>query len=129
MRAQIFLGAVIFLIVGCGGGPRPVPVGGSVTFDGKPLADGSILFAVLGEPPAMFEVKDGRYQGMVVPGHLRVEVTALRPVQGRVTHRLGEKEEPAVESFVPVKYNRRSTLTAEVTPQGPNQFAFELKSE
>ena len=33
------------------------------------------------------------------------------------------------ESLIPPRYNMDSTLTAKVTPEGPNQFTFELTSK
>lgn len=33
---------------------------------------------------------------------------------------------PAPEDYLPARYNTQSTLHAEVTPTGPNQFDFAL---
>lgn len=48
MSISMRFGAVAvscLLLVGCGGGPKLVPVEGKVTLDGKPLANKTIMFA------------------------------------------------------------------------------------
>src|SRR4051812_38243364 len=90
-RALVWLSlAVSVLLAGCGGqsGPRTVRVWGDVTFDGKPLEDGSILFSPVGDTAGGSvggAVKLGRYDltaadGPIAGGKYRLEISALRPV-------------------------------------------------
>jgi hypothetical protein len=67
MRTILFLPAGL-LTVGCSQSPpKPVPVSGTVTFDGKPLTDAQILFVEPGQSPLMLEIKDGRFEGEASP--------------------------------------------------------------
>jgi hypothetical protein len=51
-----------------------------------------------------------------------VSITSDRPT--------GEKDSGGFDitvNFLPAEYNSKTTLNAEVTPQGPNEFHFKLK--
>lgn len=41
----------------------------------------------------------------------------------------GTGKEPAIEQYLPAKYNVKSTLEIEVKPDSENQFPFDLKSK
>lgn len=116
------------LAVGCGGGgPTTVPVSGSVSFAGQPVASGEI---VLRDPggrlaSAAARIVDGQYRMRAPVGPKRVEIIATRPAAGAARPRPGG-EEPPVEMYVPERYNALSTLTADVTAAGPNQCDFAL---
>lgn len=88
--------AIVFLVtlslsLGCGRkGPRPVPVSGTVTVDGKPLAGGGITVAPekgraaggrIG-PDGRFELSSWQPADGVAPGTHRVEVIATKPLSG-----------------------------------------------
>lgn len=129
--AMPILVACAALAVGCGrGGTRTVPVSGSVTFAGKPVASGEI---VLRDPEgrlasAAARIADGQYRMRAPVGPKRVEIIATRPAAAAARPRPGG-EEPPVEMYVPERYNALSTLTADVTAAGPNQFDFALAPE
>ena len=46
--------ALILAATGCGGTIKPVPVAGTVTLDGKPLADATVRFLPVGEGHGAF---------------------------------------------------------------------------
>lgn len=134
----------ISTLSGCGGksGPQRSSVKGKVTFDGQPVADGSIVFlpaqGVTG-PSAGGEIRDGVYDiaeaGGPVPGAHRVEITATRTegtenvagVDGATGGASGGGSIPKVTMYIPPQYNLDSTLQADIK-SGANTFDFELKS-
>lgn len=125
---------------GCGGEATRVPIRGSVTLDGAPLADGQITLVPLAAtngPTAGAPIVDGSFaisadQGPTV-GSYRVEITAMRVTskqQRTMNTATGQLESvPAYESIVPPRYNRNSELSIEVTAHGPNEFSFPLTSK
>jgi len=89
--ACVTLVALAMLALGCGrGGPRPVPVSGTVTVDGKPLAGGALTVAPENGRAAGGRIgPNGRFvlstwiEGDgVAPGTHRVEVIAAKPLPG-----------------------------------------------
>jgi len=130
--------------VGCGARgdalPRE-PISGTVTLDGAPLKSGSILF----EPTAQGAVSSG---GMIadgsfrvsrndgpIPGTYRVMIfaagAARAPAQPDVVP--GQETKSAASSrlgvgLIPIRYNLKTELTAEVKSGGPNTYTFDLKS-
>jgi hypothetical protein len=102
------------------------PVSGTVKCDGKPMADGTIYFKT--PTTGAFEqlaIKDGKFEGQAAVGERRVEVTAYKTTIQGTDAMKGEVQ----ESLVGTDYNTNSKLTATVTEQGPNSFAFEVKSK
>lgn len=122
--------ALVCLISGCGSDPYGVSqVTGLVTMDGAPLPSATVSFhPVSGRPAKGVTDQDGRYELIYIrdvrgaePGSYTVRITTFRevapdPVPGRVP------PEP-----IPVRYNRRSMLTAEVEA-GDNEINFDLTS-
>jgi len=101
------------------------PVGGTVVLDGKPLAEGVIAFVTpeTGDLQS-FPIKDGKYAGQARAGLRRVEIRAYPPSKSPPS-----PMDPPPQNFLPDRYNVASTLTAEVKPDGPNTFDFDLKSK
>jgi hypothetical protein len=125
------------VLTGCGGAKVPprVALEGTVTLDGKPLADGNIrLLPAADTDGGMIGAKiaDGRFafpaERGASPGKYRVEIGASRPTGRKVPD--PRREEPVDEfvQYLPDRYNSQSTLTAEVTATGPNRFEFALSS-
>lgn len=130
--------------LGCGdsSGPERASVAGAVTLDGTPVEHGSISFIPNGQtvgPTAGAVIKKGRYStakatGPVL-GSYRVEITAHRPgkmvdVAGIDNAATGPSAAGAVqemEMYIPVHYNKESTLTATIK-SGSNKHDFVLKS-
>ncbi len=134
---------VVVGALGCGSqdaDPRGVRVAvhGNVTLDGTPLSRARIVFLSEGEKGAVKatgSIEDGTYQipqenGPLV-GKSRVEIysemadfeefEAAKASNKRVTR-------PSAVSRIPINYNTRSTLTADVQEQEENTFDFSLKS-
>lgn len=118
----------LLLAAGCGQkGPATYPVSGTVTFDGQPIPEGRISFIPEGgkAAPDSVPIQNGQFQLRVKAGRHRVEITADRPT-GKIDPVMGMAPR---ECYIPACYNSQSILTAEVKPDGPNQFPFELKSQ
>jgi hypothetical protein len=136
---------------GCGPrGPQTVPVSGKVTFDGKPVTAGTIMFwPNSGEAVASGQLgPDGSYRLTThpnaegaVPGVYRVTIAvnaddpALAAKAAGKQRELGPLAGPVrplvqVPGTVPLSYGDRQTspLTAEVKP-GPNTIDFNLPVE
>lgn len=82
---------LVTFVLGCGGkGPRPVPVSGTVTVDGRPLAGGAITVAPANGraaggrigPDGRFTLSTWRLGDGVAAGTHRVEVIATKPLPG-----------------------------------------------
>ncbi|MEZ6065249.1 MAG: hypothetical protein R3B90_05980 [Planctomycetaceae bacterium] len=130
LRASLVVCCVTAL-AGCSGSgadrPQMATVTGTVTLDGTPLAQGTIV----ADPadgtglPAQGGVVDGKFSFEATPGKKTVRVTA--------TQETGEKDqygEPISKEVIPSKYNAESTLTETVGAVGETTtWAFELKTE
>jgi hypothetical protein len=117
------------VLAGCQRQPRTYaptyPVHGSVTLDNKPLADGKIAFLSpeTGDQQNL-TIKDRKYEGPVRPGKRRVEIRAYQP---RKEPR--KPLDPPPHNFIPNRYNSETTLSADVSPDSPNAFDFDLRSQ
>ena len=109
-------------------GPKTATVAGSVTVDGAPLADGNMIFrdAAGKEKSYGGKVVAGEYSFESTPGSKKVEVRAMREVPGKMDESNPDEPVPAMEQYIPAKYNTETTLTAEVTDSGENRFDFTL---
>ncbi len=127
---KLLLTILVCLSVACQNGPaqpKKHAVSGTVTLDGKPLSEtGMIYFKTIatGDIDAM-EIKDGKFSGSAIPGERRVEIVVYRVTMQDLNGMKGEVK----ENLIPPRYNSETTLTAKVTPEGPNQFSFELTSK
>ena len=120
-------------VVGCGGGGDGLtlyPVTGTVTFDDQPVSEGRVVFRKKEGDQKAFsgEIKEGKYQLDAEPGKMSVEVVASRPVPGKFDTSNGTPE-PVGEMYIPAKYNEKTTLEAEVKPDGDNEIPFALTSK
>ena len=132
-RAKTYwtIGVVVCLalVSGCDKGVKHYRVTGNVTFDGKPLPEGEIVFFPAdgsGQPDAGL-IKDGKFDFPAVAGQMRVEISAERD---HPTKKIpgGTKGTwvPAKENYIPDRYNVESELLVEVTHGGDNTFDFPL---
>jgi hypothetical protein len=123
--------ALCGLLCGClaqDDGPRTVSVAGTVTFDGRPVAEGDIVFRSTnpGEHAYAGKIIEGQFSFDATPGQKNVEITATRVVEGKfVEDNPGEKT-PVRESYIPAKYNTNSELRAEIPDSGTTDLKFEL---
>jgi hypothetical protein len=118
---------VVLLTAGCSGKKEPpsVPVKGKVTLDGKDLPEGEITFIVFGHAPNIVPIKDGAYSGKAMVGKNRVEIRAYKQGPPLSTDPSGP---PTKVNYVPDRYNGHTTLEADVTAGGANDFPFTVTS-
>jgi hypothetical protein len=125
-RAVLLVLIATLFAPGCNSGPRSYPVSGTVMLDGKPLDDGNIYFLPL-DPNVSADagkIQAGQFHFEAREGKMRVEIRASREVPGKRSP-MGNIRK---EEYIPARYNRDSTLAAEVRPSGENVFRFELNS-
>ncbi|QDT99077.1 hypothetical protein [Gimesia aquarii] len=132
----LILVCLIGAIVGCGGssdGPAKFPVSGKVTLDGEPLAEGDIIFRDVegSAASAAGKIEEGEYSLRSTAGKKAVVITATKEIPGKtvVGGAPDDVPTPAIEQYLPAQYNTKTTLDANVSDSGSNEFSFELKSE
>ena len=131
----VFAALCVAGVSGCGGPSPPVtaPVSGTVSYDGKPIADGSITFAAVDGScaPSVLQIAEGRYEGRVVVGEKRIEIRATRQAErtGSAATGPGGDEGPVLENFIPAAYNDASQLTRTIDPPGPVVVDLDLTVE
>jgi hypothetical protein len=146
---DLFRPCILLLIIvsaGCAArtkGPVRVAVQGQVTIDGEPLETGLIKFIPSGVtkgPVAVLPIKKGIYkcnpsEGPVQGAH-RVEIApgldealaGLAANPKAFEKHLRESGNTVHTPPLPQRYNRQSTLAAEITPGGQRTFDFELEN-
>lgn len=139
---RILVVAVCALAAGCSDRPALAPVKGTVTFDGKPLAAGSITFEAKSVRPATGKIVNGEIvelttydPGDGVPvGQHKVSITATEDAASAVVPNPGDAKAPKAnymvgKSLIPARYNDPATsgLTAEIK-KGENTVEFKLTS-
>jgi hypothetical protein len=109
------------------------PVRGTVTFDGKPLESGTVVFlpaSVQGQTQSGGMIQHGVYdiprREGPVPGVYTVVITAAAGNAAAPAGAPG-KELPIPKQPIPARYNTKSDLKVEVKQGGDNQFNFDLK--
>jgi hypothetical protein len=128
------LALALAAFIGCSDGPKRMPVKGTVSLDGQPLATGNLLMTPLKKGPVAgcdiqngsFEMPSERGPG---PGEYRVEITAYRPTGKKVYDSDFNASTETLEPIVPARYNTASELTATVSAETENEFKFDLKSK
>ncbi len=127
---------VSLLVAGCGpSGPEKYAVEGSVTYQGKPLPFGTVMFVPEDGPPSKPALidSDGHYRLEALVGQHRVQVVAM-------PERKGGRPDPSIEggfdytgvpetqSLIPTKYTRFHTsgITVTVEAVDPNTIPIAL---
>ena len=121
---------------GCSDGSDPIPelaeVTGTVTLDGAPLPGASIMFI----PKMVNEKNKARSSSGTTDaqGHyeLMYNANATGTIFGEHTVRISKtagNPEDAGPETLPSKFNSKSTLSANVTPDGEKEINFDLKSK
>lgn len=128
-------------VVGCGSGNsvERAPVSGKVTLGTTPLAEGVIRFVPTGKtkgPSAVATIQDGVYElsedvGPVVGNH-RVEIESLNHYgfelddEEAFVENVEKKDRArtAMKNQIDRKYNRKSTLKAEISADGNTDLNF-----
>jgi len=125
----------MIVCLGCGSGR--VAVEGNVSFDDRPVEQGTIVFEPAdGKGPSTGgQIVEGEYRlvgdGGAMPGKKIVRVTAVRKTGRKIP--AGSPEPPdkmvdELDRYIPAAYNTGSTLTCEIEPGQTNRRDFELKS-
>jgi len=98
---------VVSLSSGCGGGgPSGSPVQGTVTFEGKPLERGVVLFSPSDQTLTAARATiqpDGTYQLTAVPGEYKVVVNLFTETDGDLNPDDPDYQEP--KSLLPANYS------------------------
>lgn len=129
------LSLLVLTLTGCGAsGPTTYPVKGTITFDGKPVASGQIIFFPLEEglTPDAGPIKDGVFSFIAREGEKRVQIEATREVPGKTIPQIPPLTGtmPVTEMYIPDVYNSKSKLKATVTDNAAdNQFDFDLTTD
>lgn len=130
---SLSLAVASVLVSGCGGGSGPElgRLYGTVTLDGRPLANARVVFQPSGQlaSPSVsdtaedgaFELRFNRDRKGVLPGTHQIRVTTARVV----TDASGKETE--VQEVLPAKYNAKTELTYDVKT-GSNQLDLKLES-
>lgn len=136
---NLLLYAVCLLtLAGCGPQSDLLPVEGNVLLDGAPLRDGSIRFTLTGSDKvftAAAPIEEGQYQlpqaKGLLPGIYHIMISASDENAPQVTIRdpSGRPLTTAPAELIPAEFNTESTKTVEVTPEGENQFSFDIVSK
>lgn len=128
MRASmIFLLALTsgITLLGCSASDRhpTYPVSGTVTYDGKPIESGTIVFdPVDGEgPSAMGDIKNGTITAEVSAGDKIVRVSAVRTLDKK-----DQYGEAITESYIPDKHNGMSKHQETIKADDTNNLVIDL---
>ncbi len=123
--------ALTLLLVACGCGPSApelYDVTGTVTFDGQPVTDGEIILFPIeaGQTPDAGPIKDGKFAFKARPGEKKVDIQAVRKDPTKTVPDPVTGTRPALESYIPERYNTKTELTVEIGP-GQDPLEFDLK--
>lgn len=128
--------SVVITAIGCSKNDSNVnQVTGIVTMDSQPLANARVSFMPAnGRPSQGVTTADGTYKLYYIraiegaePGTHKVSITT-EPKPNPVSADGVEREVESAPEKIPAKYNRNTSLTAEVKP-GPNVVNFDLESK
>jgi hypothetical protein len=139
------LGLLLVGLVGCGGSIKVAPVSGTITLNGKPLANATVTFQPIGskENPnpgrGSFGVTDanGKYtlkyddgrSGAVVGKHRVAVVTNPPNAPSSFNNETGSTDGEIPEKFreiIPSKYNDQTELTCDVPAGGKDNADYQL---
>ncbi len=131
MHRALAILTLVLLLGGCESELPRAKIKGTVTFDGKPLEEGTVQFISTENktPSSAAPVKDGTYEADVYQGKMRVQVSALQTVGKR--KRYETPDSPMIDvkkERIPERYNAKSELTRDIGP-GENVANFDLKSK
>lgn len=130
-------------VLGCSAaGPDIVPVSGTVTLNGKPLADATVAFSPIAKPGEVnagdgsagktdangeYTLRTSRGVPGAQVGKHRVRITVLAPQVGNSDQRRPRGGWP-VKNTVPARYNGDTELAFEVIAGRANKADFGLTS-
>jgi hypothetical protein len=125
--------ALTLVVLGCEGSNGRIPIRGTVTYKGTPLAHGTITFSPKDSAKGMIEgapITDGKYalpadKGLL-PGSYHVAVSATDAQDGKPAEDVAPGAPRRSKELLPERYNTKSTLSIEVTATGKRDFDFPL---
>ena len=144
LRALLLIAVLTAAAAACAGCNRSgrLPVSGTVTVDGQPLASGDIAFAPASPGPgnsAGAAIERGKYsisaeQGLL-PGDYKVSIHAFRGTGKKNWDGMGDPTAPEsqkkyveqLEQYIPPRYNDSTELTASIRPGKANSLNFDLQ--
>ena len=132
-HSSLFVLTLAVLLAGCGGDktPEKFTVAGTVTLDETPIEKGTISFlpADGNGPTAGAVIQNGRYSAEVPAGSKKVSIQAPKVVgQRKLFDTPDSPTTDQVKEMVPEKYNSKTTLTADIQGDKPDQnFALKTK--
>jgi hypothetical protein len=146
LRTCGLLGMIALTVLvpaGCGAGddlPRE-PISGTVTFKGEPVKSGTIQFVPMAGREGVSSggiITDGSFQVAredgPIPGTYSVMIFAGDRPRPATKDGVMPGDEPRAEGkpalsvgLIPMRFNLKTELTAEVKPGGPNAYTFDLK--
>lgn len=141
LRTPAVVSAVLvsLSVAGCGQESRwqRLPVSGTVTLDGEPLAGGTITFVPLkgaAGPKARTSVVDGSFEFDAdrgpVAGTMRVEIHSAGVDVEEFEQMIRSGQRPVTRRIaIPKDFNDYSQLRVQVATDGANQFEFNLNTE
>ncbi len=90
------------------------------------MATGDVVFTVPGQPEQRIPVTDGAYSGQAYVGQNNVGVFTYKeeaPTSGLSTDTVNKV------NLVADRFSYNTTLTADVTADGPNEFKFDARTK
>jgi hypothetical protein len=125
-------------LAGCNGQPTPVGVRGTVTFDGAPLAEGTLQFEPLELTTGQSRevaIRDGKFslpasEGVLPGVEFRVVIQAFKKTGQKYPNADMAASYDEVVQYIPEQYNTATTLRATVSPnETENDLTFHLLSQ
>lgn len=136
-QTAIVVLAALLLFTGCS--QKRIPIYGLVSFDDKPVGEGSIsLEPADGQGPTTGgKIVDGKYEltgdAAPLPGKMKVRITGMRKTGKKIRGASLASTTPIVidevEHYIPTVYNKQTTLVCDVSREGPRQIDFKLNSK
>lgn len=121
------------LVVGCVSAPSDEPttynVSGTVTLDGHPILEGAMVFLDLDGKQKSYgaRIEGGKFSTSMTAGKKKVEITASRELKDKMEPGpSGGPPVPAIEQYIPAKYNKQTILEAEISADSSNKLTFNL---
>jgi hypothetical protein len=136
---------LLALVVGCSNRQTEAKVKGTVTYNGKPVDKGEVVFTVEGRPPSVIEIVDGKFAGEALVGSNRVSIslrkkaaTAPRlPAEAQSQRKayiaMGKGAdstqgvENAMVEYIPPEWGPASKQMRTVEAGAANEFDFNIK--
>ncbi len=128
---------LICLVAGCGDSGPSVRVWGTVSYQGRPVEEGRIIFFPIDGTPGPSTgtiIEQGRYDiptrsGPYAGGVYRVEITGVGPQRTYSPNLSGAGPKFTVrDQFIPPEFNQKSSLRVSVAARAEeNQHDFELQ--